>query len=80
MNKVIGIVENWEWDTQASYGYNVVAKFESTLIKLGLLLGYSDITDTEVFDEKYSLGVIDEFDRINFTGLSDTGVAGSSVR
>lgn len=43
----------WEWDKCASTGYNLVARFEATLMNLDLLNDYSDIEDTEVFDKKY---------------------------
>ena len=43
----------WEIDNLASNGYNILAKFESTLINFGIMLDYSNITDTEEFDKKH---------------------------
>ena len=45
---------DWNWDNNETDGFNFIAKFESTLIKLGILNDYSDIDSTEIFDEKYS--------------------------
>lgn len=53
--KICREIIEWEWDAQASYGYNIVARFESTLINLGIMLDYNGITQTEAFDEKYSV-------------------------
>ena len=50
----------WSWDEHASHGYNVLANFESTLINLDIIEEYSDIEDTERFDERWSV--------INFQG------------
>ena len=53
MNKTVCILK-WQWDDQATYGYNIVAKLEETLIKFGVISDYSDIEPTEIFDKKYS--------------------------
>lgn len=45
----------WKWETQATYGYNILAKFEETLINLEILSDYSSIDESEGFDKKYSL-------------------------
>lgn len=44
----------WEWDNHGSTGYNLFAKFETTLINFGIATGYTDITDTEKFDLDYT--------------------------
>ena len=44
----------WSWDEKESYGFNVIAKLEETLIALDFIYDYSDIDVTENFDEKYT--------------------------
>lgn len=88
MKKTVGSKHKWEWDIMATTGYNIVAKFEETLINFGLLADYSDIIDTEKFDEKYGMlpnieGVSNEYSRFSnkfkYTNCSDEGDSGSSV-
>ena len=55
MNKVVGKPAYWHWDLRATYGYNIIAKLEATLISLLILKEFSDIEPTEAFDTKYSL-------------------------
>lgn len=88
MKKTVGSKHKWEWDIMATTGYNIVAKFEETLINFGLLADYSDITDTEKFDKKYGLfpdigRARDEYsrfsDQFKYTNKPDEGSCGSSV-
>lgn len=45
----------WVWDVEACNDYNIVARFEATLINLGIIEDYSDIDDTEDFVHRYKL-------------------------
>lgn len=59
----------WEWDNFACKSYNIVAKFEETLINLGIMEDFSDIEDTEKFVEKN----YKDFDAIKDTDYEPTG-------
>ena len=56
----------WSWDKTASYGYNIIAKFEETLINLGVLQDFSDIEDTERFDVEYGPLISDFTDETKY--------------
>lgn len=88
MKKTIGHRVKWEWDEYGTYGYNIMAKFEQTLISFGLLADYSDIDVTEEFDRKYGMlpsirRAQGEYARLNnnfkYTNKPDEGSCGCSV-
>lgn len=45
----------WEYDEYACMKYNILAKFETTLINFGIIDDYADIEETEKFVEKFGL-------------------------
>lgn len=49
-------MKRWDWDFEAGIGYNILAKFESTLINLGVLEDYANIDVSEAFENRYWIG------------------------